>query len=55
MMFGIKPKTCDDYKDIVKIDNFNDSTYRKTLLSQHHNTSGGKSFKYISEMRMNFT
>ena len=34
-------------KEIVEIDNHNDETYRKTLLSQDHNTSGGKSNKFI--------
>lgn len=37
-------------KDIVKRDNHRDETYRKTLLSQAHNTSGGKSFKFLTEM-----
>ena len=34
-------------KDIVEIDDPTDETYRKTLLSQDHNTSGGKSNKFI--------
>lgn len=35
-------------KDIVKRDNHRDKNYAKTLMSQNHNTSGGKSQKYLS-------
>lgn len=35
-------------KDIVKKDNHSDENYAKTLMSQHHNTSGGQSQKYLS-------
>ena len=34
-------------KEIVVIDDLTDEMYRKTLLSQDHNTSGGKSNKFI--------
>lgn len=34
-------------KTIVKIDDHDDETYQKTLLSQDHNTSNGKSNKFI--------
>jgi hypothetical protein len=33
-------------KNIVKSDNMNDDIYKKTLYSQHHNTSNGLSKKY---------
>ena len=34
-------------KTIVEKDDHNDKLYQKTLLSQHHNTSNGKSNKFI--------
>jgi len=34
-------------KTIVEKDDHNDELYQKTLLSQHHNTSNGKSNKFI--------
>jgi hypothetical protein len=34
-------------KTIVEKDDHDDATYQKTLLSQHHNTSNGKSNKFI--------
>lgn len=37
-------------KNIVKKDNFADEIYKKTLLSQSHNTSGGLSNKYVKEL-----
>ena len=35
-------------KDIVKRDNHKDPVYQKTLLSQNHNTSNGKTNKFIN-------
>lgn len=35
-------------KEIVKRDNHGDAEYQKTLLSQHHNTSNGKTNKFIN-------
>ena len=35
-------------KDIVMVDNHSDPTYRKTLLTQSHNTSQGQSNKFIN-------
>lgn len=35
-------------KDIVARGNFQDKEYQKTLLSQHHNTSKGKTNKFIN-------
>lgn len=35
-------------KGIVKKDNHSNLKYKKTLLSQHHNTSGGSSNKFIN-------
>ena len=35
-------------KDIVKIDDNTDTEYTITLLSQHHNTSNGKTKKFIT-------
>jgi hypothetical protein len=40
-------------KDIVKTDDHNNSLYRKTLLSQNHNTSGGMVNKYVYLMEPN--
>lgn len=35
-------------KEIVERDDHGDAEYRKTLLSQHHNTSSGKTNKFIN-------
>lgn len=35
-------------KNIAKKDNFKNKTYQKTLLSQNHNTSNGKTNKFIN-------
>ena len=35
-------------KEIVEKDDHGDAEYRKTLLSQHHNTSNGKTNKFIN-------
>jgi len=37
-------------KSIVKKDNANDELFKRTLLSQNHNTSGGKINKFLTEM-----
>ncbi len=37
-----------DSKDIVENDDRNNSKYKKTLLSQSHNTSGGKTNKFLN-------
>jgi len=37
-------------KDIVKVDNHADKLYKKTLLSQQHNTSGGISNKFVKTL-----
>ena len=39
-------------KNIVLKDNHNDDRYRKTLLCRGHNTSGGLSNKYVTELSM---
>ena len=42
-------------KKIVKNDNRNDPTYRKTLLCQNHNSSGGLSNKFVQNMSVEQT
>jgi hypothetical protein len=37
-------------KTIVKTDNKNNELYKRTLLSQSHNTSGGRINKFLTEM-----
>jgi hypothetical protein len=37
-------------EDIVPSDNFNDEQYKKTLLCRQHNTSGGLSNKFVSDI-----
>lgn len=39
-------------KEIVEKDKWDDEEYKKTLLCQAHNTSGGKSNKYVNELSM---
>jgi hypothetical protein len=39
-------------KEIVKNDDFGDELYKKTLLCQSHNTSGGASNKFIKELEV---
>lgn len=42
-----KLKYMHNSKDIVEYDNHSDKTYKKTLLSQNHNTSNGRTDKFI--------
>jgi hypothetical protein len=39
-------------EDIVPHDNFNDELYKKTLLCRQHNTSGGLSNKFVSDINI---
>jgi hypothetical protein len=39
-------------EDIVPDDNFNDELYKKTLLCRQHNTSGGLSNKFVSDINV---
>ena len=44
--------TLHNSKEIVANDNRKDEQYKKTLLSQRHNTSGGASNKFVHEMNI---
>ena len=44
----IELETMLNSKNIAKKDNFKNKTYQKTLLSQNHNTSNGKTNKFIN-------